>query len=106
MTLTPPPAAPERARHPAAVSIAGFFTGLAAVVLVPGGYAALLSALFDQDTAEELFGFVLVALAVPLALLVSPRTRRFGRYMLLGIVSTAVVVVGVAAAVLWYMVRT
>lgn len=91
--------------HPVFASLAGFFTGLVFVVVVPGAYAALLSAVLDYESAEELFPFVLVALAVPIALLVHPRTRRFGRYMLLGMVSTALVVGGVAALVLWFLVN-
>mgnify|MGYP005997773205 CR=1 FL=1 len=91
--------------HPVFASLAGFFTGLVFVVVVPGAYAALLSAVLDYEAAEELFPFVLVALAVPIALLVHPRTRRFGRYMLLGMVSTALVVGGVAALVLWFLVN-
>lgn len=91
--------------HPVFASLAGFFTGLVFVVVVPGAYAALLAAVLDYEAAEELFPFVLVALAVPIALLVHPRTRRFGRYMLLGMVSTALVVGGVAALVLWFLVN-
>lgn len=91
--------------HPVFASLAGFFTGLVFVVVVPGAYAALLAAVLDYESAEELFPFVLVALAVPIALLVHPRTRRFGRYMLLGMVSTALVVGGVAALVLWFLVN-
>jgi hypothetical protein len=46
-----------------------------------------------------------VVLAVPLVLLAVPRARRFARYMLLGAVLTALVVGGVAALVLWYLMR-
>lgn len=90
--------------HPVFAALAGFFTGLVFVVVVPGAYAALLAALLDYEAAEELFPFVIVALAVPIGLLVHPRTRRFGRYMLFGMVSTALVVGGVAALVLWFLV--
>jgi hypothetical protein len=41
---------------------------------------------------------------VPLGLVVNKRTRRYGTYFWIGIVLTAVVVVGVAALVLWYLV--
>ena len=91
--------------HPTFASLAGFFTGLAFVVLVPGSFIALLHVLVDDETAEELFPFVLVMLAVPIGLVVAPRTRRFGIYMLIGICVTAVVVGGVAALVLWYMIN-
>ncbi|MCW2773511.1 MAG: hypothetical protein JWN91_1837 [Nocardioides sp.] len=47
---------------------------------------------------------MLVTLAVPVGLIIAKRTRRFGIYMVIGMVSTALVVGGVAALVLWYMV--
>ncbi|GAA4690359.1 hypothetical protein [Nocardioides conyzicola] len=90
--------------HPTFVSLTGFFTGLAFVVLVPGAFIALLHVLVDDDTAEQLFPFVLVTLAVPIGLVIAPRSRRFGIYMLIGMVATALVVGGVAALVLWYMI--
>ena len=46
---------------------------------------------------------MLLTLVVPIALLVPHRTRKFGRYMLFGVVATAVVVVGVAVGVLWFL---
>ena len=92
--------------HPTFSALTGFFTGLAVVIVVPGAFAAVLRAMFDYDTAEELFPFVLVVLAVPLVLIAIPRTRRFGRYMLLGMLATAVVVLGVAAIVVWILIKT
>ncbi len=91
--------------HPVFTPLTGFFTGLGTVLVVPGLYAAVLSALFDNDTAEGLFPFVAVLLVVPLALLPSAQTRRFGRYMLAGMLLTAVVVVAVAALTLWILVQ-
>jgi hypothetical protein len=90
--------------HPTFTSLSGFFTGLLFVVLVPSLFIGLLHLLVDDDTAEELFPFVLVTLAVPIGLVIAPRTRRFGTYMLIGLVTTAVVVGGVAALVLWYLI--
>lgn len=90
--------------HPTFTALSGFFTGLAFVILVPGTFAAVLSAMFDQDTVEDLFSLVLITLAVPLGLVVAKRTRRFGTYLWIGMVLTAIVVVGVAAVVLWLMV--
>jgi hypothetical protein len=90
--------------HPTFTAITGFFTGLAFVIIVPGLFAAILGWMFDYDTAEDLFPFVLVTLVVPLGLLIAPRTRRFGGYLLIGLVTTALVVLGVAGLVLWYMV--
>lgn len=113
-THDPEPSAPPQAGqeqpswchrdHPVFAALAGFFTGLVFVIVVPGAYAGILATLVDTESAEDLFPFVLVSLAIPIALLVHPRTRRFGRYMLLGIVSTALVVGGVAALVLWLLV--
>ena len=91
--------------HPTFTALSGFFTGLGFVIVVPGAFAAILSALFDTSTAEELFPFVLLTLGVPIGLLVAPRTRRFGRYMLIGMTTTLIVVVGVAALVLWALVK-
>ena len=47
---------------------------------------------------------VLIFLRVPIGLAIAPRTRRFGLYMLIGVFTTALVVGGVAALVLWLMV--
>lgn len=90
--------------HPTFTALTGFFTGLVFVILVPGAFIATLHLLFDDDTSEELFPFVLVTLAVPIGMIVVPRTRRFGAYMLIGTLATALVVLGAAALVLWYMV--
>jgi hypothetical protein len=46
---------------------------------------------------------VLLALAVPIGLTASPRTRRFGTYMLIGVFVTALVVGGAASLVLWVL---
>lgn len=109
-----PPAAPENHSepppswwhrdHPTFTALTGFFTGLAFVIVLPGLYAAILGALFDYETAEGLFPFVLVILAVPLCLVIVSRTRRFGRYMLIGMGSTLLVVGGVSAIVLWVLI--
>ena len=90
--------------HPTFTALTGFFTGLVFVCLVPATFAAVLSAMFDSERVEELFPLVLVTLVVPMVLVVVPRTRRFGKYMWIGMITTAVVVLGVGALVLWYMV--
>jgi len=89
--------------HPVFFPLAGFFTGMVAVIVVPGLYAAILKWVAGYERAEDLFPFVLVLLALPIALLVPPNTRRFARYMLLGMGATLVVVVGVAGAVIWFL---
>jgi hypothetical protein len=91
--------------HPTFTALTGFLTGLAFVILVPGVFVAVLYSIFDDHTAEELFPLVLVTLVVPFGLIAARRTRRFGLYMLIGMVTTALVVSGVAALVLWYMVE-
>ncbi len=89
--------------HPVFVPLAGFFTGMLFIILVPGTYAAVLKAMVGYQRAEDLFPFVLLTLVVPIGLLAPHHTRRFGRYMLFGVVATAVVVVGVALGVLWFL---
>lgn len=92
-------------RHPTFVALSGFFTGMLFVTAVPGGFAGVLRLLFDYDTAEELFPLVLLSLVVPITLLTWGRTRRFGAFMVVGMVLTALVVLGVASLVLYFMVR-
>lgn len=91
--------------HPTFTALAGFFSGMLFVTALPGAFAGILRLLFTFETAEKYFPVVLVALVVPFGLLVSPRTRRFGGYMLVGMVITALVVVGVTSLVLYFMVR-
>jgi hypothetical protein len=91
--------------HPVFFPLAGFFTGMVAIIVVPGLYAAILKWVAGYERAEDLFPFVLLFLALPIGLLVPPRTRRFGRYMVLGMLTTLVVVVGVAAFVLWILLQ-
>jgi len=92
--------------HPTFAGLVGFFSGVAYVIVVPGVYAALLSLLVGDSTAQRLFPLVLIALVVPLALLVPRKTRRFAEFALLGVVLTIVVVGGTAALVVWVLVQT
>ncbi|MDP3893915.1 hypothetical protein [Nocardioides sp.] len=92
--------------HPTFTALSGFFTGLVFVCLVPGVYLTVLDTMFSTETVEDLFPLVLVALAVPAVLLALPRTRRFGGYMLIGMVVTLIVVLGVGWLVLWVLLRT
>ena len=92
--------------HPTFTALSGFFTGLVFVVVVPGAFGALLRAVFDYGRAEELFPLVLLTLVVPAVLVAMPRTRRFGLYMLIGMVTTVLVVGGVAAVVIWYLISS
>ncbi len=90
--------------HPTFTALMGFFTGLVVVIVVPGAFAAILNAMFDYETAEGIFPFVVLVLGIPLGLMVAPRTRRFGRYMLIGMLTTAAVVASVAAVVIWILI--
>ena len=101
----PAPQVHEHREHPTFTALSGFFTGLLYVVLVPAAFVGLLHLVVDDDTTNDLFPLVLLTLAVPLGLVASHRTRRYGAYMLVGMVVTAVVVLGVAALVLWAMVE-
>ena len=91
--------------HPTFSALTGFFTGLLFVLLVPAAFVGILSLLFDNHRVQELFPLVLVTLVVPLFLVVSAMSRRFGTYMWIGIVSTALVVGGVSALVLLVLVN-
>ncbi len=91
--------------HPTFIALTGFFTGMLFVTVVPGGFIGLLRLLFHYETAEELFPLVAVALVVPAVLVAIPRTRRFGVYMVIGMVLTAAVVLGVTSLVLYFMIR-
>lgn len=91
--------------HPTFAALTGFFSGMVFVTAVPGAFAAALRLLFTYGTAEKLFPFVLVFFLVPLGMLFPRRTRRFAQFVWLGIVVTAVIVLGVASLVLYFMVR-
>ena len=91
--------------HPTFTALAGFFSGMLFVTALPGAFAGILRLLFTFETAEKYFPLVLVVLVVPLVLLLSPRTRRFGGFMLVGMIITALVVIGVTSLVLYFMVR-
>ena len=73
--------------------------------MVGTAWAQQAGAAGGPSPALQLFPFVLVTLVVPLGLVINPRTRRFGVYFWIGMVLTAVVVLGVGALVLWYLVE-
>jgi hypothetical protein len=91
--------------HPTFAALTGFFSGMLFVTALPGGFAAILRLVFSRDTAEELFPFVLIGLVLPIFLLAKRKTRRFGIFMVIGMVLTALVVLGVASLVLYFMVQ-
>ena len=91
--------------HPTFTALSGFFAGLAFMALVPALFAAILDVSFGERAAREAFPFVLLPLALPLVLLAFDGPRRFAKYMLVGMVVTALVVFGVAWLVTWLMVK-
>jgi hypothetical protein len=90
--------------HPTFTALTGFFSGLALVVVIPGAFLGLLHLVFGNDIAERVFPFALLVLLVPAGLVIAPRTRRFGIYMLIGGVVTGLVVGGAATVVLWFLI--
>lgn len=92
--------------HPTVAALVGFYIGLAYAILVPGTWGALLAWVAGQERAEQLFPWVALTLLVPLAMLIPRKTRRLAEFVWLGIILTAVVVVGVGAAVFWILLKT
>lgn len=90
--------------HPTFAGITGFFAGMLFVTALPGAFIGVLRLLFAYETAEQLFPFVLIALALPIFMLIKRKTRRFAQFMFVGMVVTALVVLGVASLVLYFMV--
>lgn len=90
--------------HPTFAGITGFFAGMLFVTAVPGAFIGVLRLLFSYETASTLFPLVLIALALPIAMLVKRKTRRFAQFMFVGMVVTALATLGVASLVLYFMV--
>ena len=90
--------------HPTFAGITGFFAGMLFVTALPGAFVGLLRLLFAHETAERLFPFVLLALGLPIFMLVKRKTRRFAQFMFVGMLVTALVVLGVTSLVLYFMV--
>ena len=91
--------------HPTFAALTGFFAGMVFVTAVPGAFAAALRLLFTYDRATDLFPWVVVFFLLPLGMLFPRRTRRFAQFVWVGMLVTAVVVLGVASLVLYFMVR-
>jgi hypothetical protein len=89
--------------HPTFTPIMGFFAGLLFVALIPAAFVSALNALFTDEVASGLSPLMAATLVVPVGLLVWRPTRKFGRYMVFGMLMTAVVVIGVTTLVLWLM---
>jgi hypothetical protein len=91
--------------HPTFAALTGFFAGMVFVTAIPGAFAAALRLLLPYEQAERWFPLVAVFFLLPLAMLVPRRTRRFAQFVWVGIVVTAIVVLGVTSLVLYFMVR-
>lgn len=91
--------------HPTFAALAGFFSGMLFVTAVPGGFAGILRLFFSYETAEKLFPLVAIGFVVPVVMLARRKTRRFGIYMVIGMVLTFLVVAGVTSLVLWFMIK-
>jgi hypothetical protein len=93
-------------RHnPTFVALTGFYVGMLLMIVIPSAFAAIITQVASTDGLTKYAPFALLPFAVPLVLLAPERTRRFGRYMLLGMVSTALVVGIVGGGVLLVLVR-
>lgn len=110
-TVDVPPAADQpldwwHRDHPTFTALSGFFSGLLVVAIIPALFIGLLKTFFSDEVAEQTFPLVLVFFAIPIGLIAFPRTRRFGRYLLLGMVVTLLVVFGVGSFMVWLMLRS
>ncbi len=92
--------------HPTFFALTGFFSGLVLAAVLPAIFFGVLRAVWDDRVAEEAFPFVLIFLALPISLIVFPRTRRFGGYLLFGMLVTLFVVFGVGTFVFWLMLNS
>ena len=91
--------------HPTFTALTGFYAGLVYAVVAPLVIAAALAGMYGSHGIVHHLWLAVVILVVPLVLSIVPATRRFGLFMWVGLGSTLVVVGGVAALVLWYLVR-
>lgn len=93
--------------HPVSTPLAGFFTGVVLVVVVLLLLGAILDLVVGYDVSEHPWVFLValgVLLAANLVLVLAGGTRRFARYMLFGILTTPVVVVGAGALTFYLLV--
>jgi hypothetical protein len=94
--------------HPVFTPLAGFFTGVASVVVVLGLLGAILDLVLGYDVSAHPWIFLValgVLLTIDLALVVAPGTRRFARYLLFGILTTPAVVLAAATFTTWLLLR-
>lgn len=94
------------AAHPTALALLGFFAGMALMLAIPATFAAVATLFASTADLVSLAPLGLIPFAIPLVLIVIARTRLFGCYLLIGMVSTALVVAIVAGAVLVVLIKT
>jgi hypothetical protein len=81
-------------KHPAEVALFGFIAGVIDVLVVPGVLVTTIQN-FWKHAQFNILTLGIATLVLPMALLVSPRTRRFGEAMVLGGAVTAFAVASV-----------
>ncbi len=108
-----PAHAAERVRfwhgeHPVFAPLTGFFTGFLLVIVALAALGFVLQEVFDYDVTQHPW-VLLVAVAavfvVNVVLLVRPHSRRFGRYMLFGVLATPAVIFGVGALTTYLLIQ-
>jgi hypothetical protein len=83
-------------KHPAEVALFGFIAGVIDVLVVPGVLVTTIQN-FWKHAQFNILTLGIATLVIPMVLLLSPRSRRFGEAMILG---GAVTAFAVAALVL------
>ena len=79
------------------LSVGGFFSGVAWVVIVPALLAAIIGAILN-DAQPAFIAAGVLSLLPPIVLLFVPKARRFGAFWLMGMAVTVIVLAGVCAA--------
>lgn len=97
---------PERPEPSTKTAILGFYFGVVCMLFAPVLYFSATRWLFPDATAGDLAPFALLQLAVPAILVAVPRTRRFGLYMVLGLIVTGIVVSVSAVAALFVLIKS
>ena len=92
--------------NPTFVALTGFYGGMLLMIAIPSAFATVITQVASADDLKKYAPFALLPFVVPLLLIAPQRTRRFGRYMLLGMVSTALVVGVVGGGVLLVLIRS
>ncbi|WP_134767405.1 hypothetical protein [Nocardioides sp. 1609] len=95
--------------HPVFTPLAGFFAGVAAILVALLALGWLLDMVIGYDVSDHpwiLLVAVGLVLVVDLVLIALPRTRRFARYMLFGVLLTPLVVALTAVATTYLLLRS